>query len=88
MKQNYHFTNLHNTRAVMLKVAPQVYLWQPKLPPHPRMSWDIPGHVGPGTLGPYTAPIAWTSQDVLPPPPSPFLATKSGPGGPVLVSKK
>ena len=42
-------------------------LWDLTLPPwlgHPKMSQDIPGHLGPGTLGPYTASTAWTSQDV------------------------
>ena len=42
-------------------------LWDLTLPPwlgHPKMSQDIPGHLGPGTLGPYTASMALTSQDV------------------------
>ena len=46
--------------------------WDPTLPPwlgHPRMSRCIPGHLGPGTLGPwdlaYTASMTGTSQDVL-----------------------
>ena len=30
----------------------------------PGMSWENPmGHVGPGTLGPYTVSIGWTSRD-------------------------
>ena len=42
-------------------------LWDLTLPPwlgHPGLSQDIPGHLGPGTLGPYTASMVWTSQDV------------------------
>ena len=43
-------------------------LWDLTLPPqvnHPRMSWSIPGHLGPGTLRPYTASTGGPSQDVL-----------------------
>ena len=43
----------------MLDLGP----WDPTLPPCCGM--DIPGHVGRGTLGPYTASMAWVSQDVL-----------------------
>ena len=42
-------------------------LWDFTLPPErrcPGMSWENPmGHVGPGTLGPYTVSIGWTSRD-------------------------
>ena len=43
-------------------------LWDLILPlwrRHPRISWSIPGHLGPGTLGPYTASTGGPSQDVL-----------------------
>ena len=42
-------------------------LWDLTLPPglgHPGMSPDIPGHLGPGTLGPDTASRSGTSRDV------------------------
>ena len=50
-------------------------LWDLTLPPglrHPGMSWYIPGHIGPGSLGPNAASTIWDipgcpwiSQDIL-----------------------
>ena len=44
-------------------------LWDFTVPSHSvGIFWDVPGypmgHLGPGTLGPYTVSMGWTSQDV------------------------